>query len=44
LLSLVARRLPSYDGLQRVVSIASLDVAEEPAAPQPKLLGPLTDD
>jgi flagellar protein FlbD len=42
LLSLVARRLPSYDSLQRAVSIASLDVAEQPAAPQPKLRGPLT--
>jgi flagellar protein FlbD len=27
LLSVVALRLPSYDGLQRVVSIASLDVS-----------------
>ncbi|MDR3726664.1 MAG: flagellar FlbD family protein, partial [Terracidiphilus sp.] len=34
LLSLVARRLPSYEGLQRAVSIASLDLAEQPAAPQ----------
>jgi flagellar protein FlbD len=44
LLALVARRLPSYEGLQRAVSIASLDLTEQPAAPQPKLRGPLTDD
>jgi uncharacterized protein YlzI (FlbEa/FlbD family) len=29
LLSVVARRLPPYDGVQRVVSIASLDVSGE---------------
>jgi flagellar protein FlbD len=33
LLAAVARRLPSYDDLPRVVSIASLDVAGQPAAP-----------
>jgi flagellar protein FlbD len=44
LLALVVRRLPDYDSLQRVVSITSLDVADQPAAPKPKLRGPLTDD
>lgn len=44
LLALVSRRLPSYDALQRVVSIASLDVADQPAtASRPVLRGPLTD-
>jgi flagellar protein FlbD len=43
LLALVSNRLPSYDALQRVVSITSLDVAEQPAAPRPVLLGPLAD-
>ncbi len=42
LLSVVARRLPSYDGLQRVVSIASLDLSGESSTPpetgrEPKL-------
>ena len=42
LLALVSRRIPDYDALQRVVSIASLDVADQPpAAPRPKLCGPL---
>jgi flagellar protein FlbD len=44
LLALVSRRLPSYDSMQRVVSIASLDVAEQSAAtPRPSLRGPLTE-
>ncbi len=30
LLASVARRLPSYGGLERVVSLASLDVADQP--------------
>jgi flagellar protein FlbD len=34
LLSVVARRLPSYEDLQKVVSIASLDVAGAPGAAQ----------
>jgi flagellar protein FlbD len=34
LLSAVAQRLPSYDDLQRVVSIASLDVSCQSAAAQ----------
>ena len=39
LLALVSRRLPSYDTLQRVASITSLDVAEPPvAAPRPALI------
>ncbi|HEY1901520.1 MAG TPA: flagellar FlbD family protein [Terracidiphilus sp.] len=32
LLCVVARRLPTYDDLQRVVSIASLDVSAQPTA------------
>ena len=40
LLALVSRRLPAYDDLQRVVSITSLDVSDQPAAVQP-LRGPL---
>jgi flagellar protein FlbD len=32
LLSVVARRLPAYDDLQRVVSIASLDVSGQTVA------------
>lgn len=44
LLALVSRRLPSYDSLQRVISIASLDVADPPvASPRPVLRGPLAD-
>jgi flagellar protein FlbD len=44
LLALVSRRLPSYDALQRVVSITSLDVSDPPAgASGPSLQGPLTD-
>jgi flagellar protein FlbD len=35
LLSVVARRLPSYDDLQRVVSITSLDVSGEAPAQAP---------
>jgi flagellar protein FlbD len=35
LLSVVARRLPAYDDLQRVVSIASLDVSSQPTAMPP---------
>ena len=35
LLSLVARRLPAYDDLQRAASIASLDVSEQSTAPKP---------
>ncbi|MGA2169448.1 MAG: flagellar FlbD family protein [Terracidiphilus sp.] len=35
LLALVVRRLPSYDDLQRVVSIASLDVAGQSGATPP---------
>jgi flagellar protein FlbD len=35
LLSVVARRLPSYDDQQRVVSIASLDVSGQPPTPAP---------
>jgi flagellar protein FlbD len=35
LLSVVARRLPDYDDLQRVVSIASLDVSGQSPAPPP---------
>ncbi|HUV69422.1 MAG TPA: flagellar FlbD family protein [Terracidiphilus sp.] len=42
LLALVARRLPNYDALQRVVSIASLDADDQPAAQKPRLHGPLT--
>lgn len=43
LLALVSRRIPNYDGLQRSASIASLDVADQPAAPlRPTLRGPLT--
>jgi flagellar protein FlbD len=42
LLALISNRLPSYDSLQRVVSMTSLDVAEQPAALRPVLLGPLT--
>ena len=33
LLAGVARRLPSFDEMRRVVSIASLDVADPPDAP-----------
>ncbi len=44
LLAMVARRLPAFDDLQRVVSITSLDVQEQQAAPRPKLRGPLTDE
>jgi flagellar protein FlbD len=40
LLSVVARRLPAYDDLQRVVSIASLDVSG-PSVPLPALRRPL---
>jgi flagellar protein FlbD len=46
LLALVSRRLPSYDVLQRVVSITSLDNAESTtvaAGPRPVLRGPLMD-
>jgi len=44
LLALVSRRLPTYDDLQRVVSIASLDIADPPACvSRPLLQGPLTD-
>jgi flagellar protein FlbD len=35
LLSVVARRLPAYEDLQRVVSITSLDVASQPAVALP---------
>src|ERR1700677_776746 len=35
LLAVVARRLPSQDDLQRVVSIASLDVSGQPLVPGP---------
>ena len=35
LLTAVSRRLPSYDDLQRVVSIASLDVSGNSDAPPP---------
>jgi flagellar protein FlbD len=35
LLSVVSRRLPAYEDLQRVVSIASLDVSGQSAAPPP---------
>jgi len=35
LLAAVARRLPTYGDLQRVVALASLDVAGQPAAPAP---------
>jgi flagellar protein FlbD len=35
LLALVARRLPSYGDLQRVVSIASVDVADQSGAAPP---------
>jgi flagellar protein FlbD len=39
LLAHVSRRLPSYDALQRVASISSLDVAEPTAAtPRPALI------
>lgn len=42
LLALVSRRLPTYDSLQRVVSITSLDAGEPgPSAPHPVLCGPL---
>lgn len=37
LLSVVARRLPSYEDLQHVVSIASLDVPGQPPTPPPML-------
>jgi len=44
LLALVSRKLPSYDALQRVVSIASLDVSDPPAgALRSPLQGPLSD-
>jgi flagellar protein FlbD len=43
LLALFSRRLPNFDALQRVVSISSLDVAEQPEASRAALLGPLTD-
>lgn len=44
LLALVSRRLPTFDTLQRAVSLASLDLAESPAStPRPVLRGPLTD-
>jgi flagellar protein FlbD len=33
LLSVVARRLPSHEGLQRVVSIASLDLSDQSSTP-----------
>ena len=35
LLAAVAQRLPSFDDLQRVVSITSLDVSGKSAAPAP---------
>ena len=35
LLSTVARRLPTFDDMQRVASLASLDVSEQSAAPKP---------
>ena len=42
LLALVSRRLPTYDALQRVVSITSLDVGESATtASRPGLSGPL---
>jgi flagellar protein FlbD len=45
LLALVSRKLPSYDSLQNVVSISSLDVTEQSAvAPQPTRRGQLTED
>jgi flagellar protein FlbD len=37
LLSVVARRLPSYEDLQRVVSISSLDVSGQATAAPPVL-------
>jgi flagellar protein FlbD len=40
LLSVVSRRLPAYDDLQRVVSIASLDVSGQ-TVPSPALRRPL---
>jgi flagellar protein FlbD len=42
LLSAVVRRLPSYDNLQRVVSITSLDVAGLSPALPPERPGPET--
>jgi flagellar protein FlbD len=42
LLASVARRLPSYGDLQRVVSLASLDVSGQPSpASGPQKRGPL---
>jgi flagellar protein FlbD len=35
LLAIVARRLPAYGDLQRVVSLASLDVSGQPSTPAP---------
>jgi flagellar protein FlbD len=40
LLALVSRRLPAYDDMQRVVSITSLDISDQPAPAQP-MHGPL---
>ena len=40
LLSVVARRLPAYDDLQRVVSISSIDVSGQ-SVPTPALRRPL---
>jgi len=39
LLAAVARRLPSYGELQRVVALASLDVSGQPPAPPPPKRG-----
>jgi flagellar protein FlbD len=36
LLASVARRLPSYGSLERVVSLASLDVADQPRPTPPR--------
>jgi len=42
LLVAVAKRTPAYGDLQRVVSVASLDLSEQPAAaPKPAERGPL---